>query len=78
MKKIDGQKLRNLRMKKEMTVHDLAEKAKISVKTLQGVEGGRRHRYTDATLIALARAFEISVLDLEAAIASEEPSTKSA
>lgn len=79
MKKIDGQKLRNLRLKKEFTVTELAEKAGISEKTLQGVEGGRRHHYTDATLIALARAFQMDVLELEKAIQSEEePQTKSA
>jgi transcriptional regulator with XRE-family HTH domain len=78
MKKIDGKKLRNLRMKKEFTVSGLAKKANVSEKTIEGVESGRRQRYTDATLIALARAFEIEVLELETAIALDEPATKSA
>lgn len=56
-------RLKELRTNREMTLKDVAARSELSVSYLSDIERGRTTP-TLATLEALARAFEISVVDL--------------
>ena len=56
-------RLKELRTHREMTLKDVATRSELSVSYLSDIERGRTTP-TLATLEALARAFEISVVDL--------------
>lgn len=56
-------RLKELRTNREMTLKDVATRSELSVSYLSDIERGRTTP-TLATLEALARAFEISVVDL--------------
>lgn len=57
--------LERIRLTQRMTREQLAEKAGVSKDTIRNIEIGR-NRATDATLIKLADALDVSPLDLRA------------
>jgi transcriptional regulator with XRE-family HTH domain len=64
MKKVNGETLRNLRLRAGMTIRALSEKSKLSEQTIEYIEKGKRKHINDATLIGLALGFGIDVIEL--------------
>lgn len=64
MKKVNGETLRNLRLRAGMTIKALSEKSSLSEQTIEYVEKGKRKHINDATLIGLAKGLGIDVIEL--------------
>lgn len=62
---MNGRTLREMRLRAGMTVQDLSAKAEISEATIELFESGKRNGVKNRTLIALAKAFELDVIDFE-------------
>lgn|GEM_PF-1377494 len=70
-----AQSIANARREKQYTQLELSEKARVSVRTIQDLEHGRRDSFSESTLIQICRALEIdikSVLGEEAYLAHEK------
>lgn len=79
-KPINGEVLRTLRLRKGLTIAELARRAvflkegaerHVSEQTIIGIEGGRHKDVIDSTLVGLAKALEMDVMELEKALAGE-------
>jgi len=69
---IDGQMLRAMRRKAELSVEQLAKKTGLSTASIEKIEAGRRATLHDATLKALAHFFKMKMVDFENLITTEE------
>ncbi len=54
-----SRKLTKQRKKLLLSQFELSQKAKVSLRTIQDIEGGRRKAFSEATLLAVCRALEI-------------------
>lgn len=61
---VNGSRLHDLRMEKQVELKDLAERAEVSVHTLSDVEAGRRLHVLDRTLFRLAHALGVQPSEL--------------
>lgn len=62
---LNGRTLRAMRLRAGMTIQDLSAKAGISTVTIHLAESGKRKELSNKTLIALAKVFELDVIDFE-------------
>lgn len=70
MIRIDGGALRHLRLAKGMTQGELIKVSGLSVSTLNALECGRNEHMSDKTILALAKAFGMTALEVEKEIAA--------
>jgi len=68
--KIDGAKLREVRMGKRMTTKELAEKSGVSPRTIDRIESGAlKEGVREGTLFAISKALEVELDVLMAPVA---------
>ena len=65
---VNGVWFREQRLRKGMTVDEFAKAAGIAEGTVNGIEASKLQHLADKTLIALAKAFEMDVIEFERAI----------
>jgi transcriptional regulator with XRE-family HTH domain len=73
--KVNGETLRNLRLRAGMTIKALSEKSKLSEQTIEYIEKGKRKHINDATLLGLAAALGIDVVLLREKLQETEVKT---
>lgn len=65
---VNGIWFREQRLRKGMTVDEFAKEAGVAEGTINGIEASKLQHLADKTLIALAKAFEMDVVEFEKAI----------
>jgi transcriptional regulator with XRE-family HTH domain len=61
---LDGERLRNLRMARELTIEALVERSGVARTTIFRLEGGKKVPVMEHTLARLAKAYKIRLLDM--------------
>lgn len=69
---LNGRTLREMRLRAGMTLQDLSAKTGLSKVTIDLAESGKRSALNDKTLIALAKGFDMDVIELEKALNGAE------
>lgn len=70
-KKVNGPALRALRLRKGLTIKDLAAKSNVSEGGIIKLESGETVTLQDSTLIGLSKGFGMDPLELEAILTPE-------